>query len=117
MEFSRFVTKRLPKLVQNQSWFYGTQAGYICGDDGTLLVEDVFRLEDVKGAWPKIQARCGIAAALPHKNRSKTVTPVIWTEELAETVRGLYAADFALLGYAAETPTPRPAGPQSPSGA
>lgn len=110
IDFHHFVMTRLPKLVKNQSWFYGTQASYICGEDGSLLVEDVFHLEDMKDSWPKIQARCGIKAPLAHKNRSKVATPVTWTGGMVETVRGLFAADFALLGYPAEAPAPRTAG-------
>ncbi|MEX0853104.1 MAG: hypothetical protein WD036_07465 [Bauldia sp.] len=78
---------------------------YATDDNGTLLVDDVFRLEDI-GATPRRLRERGIPippdAPIPWKKRPAQATDLAafyTTPELIELIRERYAKEIARFGY------------------
>lgn len=85
---------------------YGTYSldAYAGDGSGRLLVDDVFRLEDIGDVPDRLRAR-GIPlakeAAVPWVNRTKSATdlPAYYTPELIALVGERYAKEIAEFGY------------------
>lgn len=79
--------------------FTRPQADFLTGPSG-LLVDAVYRLEEIETRWPEIARRAGLAAPLPHRNASENgAAPADLTDAHRAAIARLYAADYALLGY------------------
>ncbi len=99
MSFDAFVLKTLPKLAREDP-FFASQMSYLTDADGTVLVDDVIRLEDLSARWPEIKARAGIETDLGHTNSTKDKgDALIWTPQMVAKLSEIYADDFAHLGY------------------
>lgn len=101
LDFPEFVAdlagNGLPK-----DGFLDPALDYLTDDYGGLLVKAVWKLEDMPARWPELAAQAGIPGTpLPHLNRAgeDATRPLVWTPAAVETVRALYAGDFAAFGY------------------
>lgn len=72
------------------------QSRFLQGLSGEILVEKVYRFEEMEDAWKDICARLGVVKPLPHLNASKRVKSEGKVERL---VRKLYEGDFKLFNY------------------
>ncbi len=102
-DFEEFITSVVPSRIDNM--MYRRQMRFLTAPPNGVIVEKVFRLEDLDTAWDEIQERSGVTQDLPHRNKS-TREPLEWTDAMRDLVRKTYASDFARLGYDAETGAP-----------
>ncbi len=78
-------------------WFIRPQVDFLFDDSG-LLVDDVFRLEALSEAWPKITKESGVEAPLVHVNSStKRLSVHDLSASQRDHIRELYASDYAFL--------------------
>lgn len=73
----------------------GTQSAHLCGPDGTVLVDHLFRYEDIEAFVQFLEDRLDCAITLPRVN----VPPAVDTQLAPETETALHEAmaqDFAL---------------------
>lgn len=70
------------------------QSRFLQGISGQILVEKVYKFEELDEAWKEICARLGVDKKLPHLNRSKREEG-----DVGDLVRKLYREDFLLFGY------------------
>ena len=56
---------------RNKPRFFLTCRDWLVDAEGRMLVDRVFRLEELGAAWPEIQRRTGVAAELRHDNASR----------------------------------------------
>lgn len=84
---------------ENWYWFVKPQVSYVFRD-GELAVNDVFKLEDLKLAIPKIRCRAGLKSEIKRDNVSERVFSVASMDNtLKAVIREVYAEDFEKLGY------------------
>ena len=97
--FARKITAR-PGILSNIVHMI-PQHQFICDPQGGILVDSVFRYEDLENAWREICRRLGIRAdPLPKVNASRRVSRDEVTDAVLFVVRQAYARDFELFGYA-----------------
>lgn len=53
-------------------YFIRPQVDYLCDETGKMLVDRVYKLEEIRDAFADIQARAGVKSDLPHVNASST---------------------------------------------
>lgn len=101
-----FVQKTLtaafeaPDDPAGQYYFFRPQTDYLTDAHGTPMLTKTFRLEDLAAAEPEIRAHTGLAAPIPHANRSKPrATLADFGRDDIAIIRARYEADFELLGY------------------
>lgn len=69
----------------------------ICSDD-KIIIDKIYKLENIKKDWGKIQKLINHKINLPHKNTSKS--DLIKLSELQkDKIQYIYNKDFNLLGY------------------
>lgn len=98
-----------------QRGFNASQTSWLVDESGTLLVDDVFRLEDLSRRWPELQAKvCGLPAyaavrddpavrALDHPSRHAPYA-AYYDEETSRIVGEYMAPDIRRFGYVAPWP-------------
>ncbi len=97
--FEEFVINILPNKVAKK-WVFRPQTHYLSGKGGSLLIDNIYHLENIKNDWPEIQGKSGVRLELSHKNRSKSTKKRFkWNEAMAGTVQSLFAEDFENFGY------------------
>ena len=77
------------------------QSEWLCDASGEVMVSEVFRFEDLAGAYASIARRCGLGeAALPHVNASeRSDYRSFYDDDLAERVGQAFAEDVERFGY------------------
>ena len=92
--------------------FNASQTSWLVDEQGQLLVDDVFRLEDLERRWPELQARvCGLRAtgytvardhplvrAMDHPSKHRPFAEY-YDEETSRIVAEYMAADIRRFGY------------------
>lgn len=81
-------------------YFVRPQLDFIADRAGTPLVDRIFRLEGLDTALGEIRAKSGLAAEVPHANRSTRRAEIgdLTADDIA-IIRALYEADFEAFGY------------------
>jgi len=83
-----------------QYYFVRPQVDFVTDAEGAVLVDRVYRLEELDKALAEIRARSRLQSAVPHANRSERRAEMAdFAPEVLATVRALYAADFQMFGY------------------
>jgi hypothetical protein len=74
------------------------QHEFVCDGNGNVLVDAVYRFENLPQAWREIRRRLGLWwVGLPRLNSSRRVDDIVRQMDLVSSVvRDLYAMDFAL---------------------
>jgi Sulfotransferase family len=92
---------RSPFCYTGSYWFVRPQVDYVFGKAGKKLVDDLFRLEDIKAAIPRIKERSGVLTDLAHVNKSKQdkIRLSDLTADHVAVINDLYAPDFRKLDY------------------
>jgi len=76
------------------------QHQFVCGRNGEILADSVYRFENLENAWREICGRLGIRPEpLAILNPSRRIAKEEVTEEVLSLVRNLYARDFELFAY------------------
>lgn len=76
------------------------QHQFVCGQKREILVDSVFRFENLENAWQEICARIGIPQkTLAKLNPSLRIVKERVTKEVLSLVRNAYARDFEIFGY------------------
>jgi Sulfotransferase family len=76
------------------------QHEFLFDADGALLVQDVYRLEDISKDMRDLSSKIGLDTdKLPLSNTTHHVKSPVVTEEDRSRVRRMYARDYELLGY------------------
>jgi len=76
------------------------QHQFVCDQKGEILVDTVFRFENLEDAWPEICNRVGIPPApLAKLNPSRRAAKQEATDEVLSLVRSAYARDFEIFAY------------------
>jgi hypothetical protein len=76
------------------------QVDFLVDDDGTQLVSDVFRFDDLQVRWREVCDRLALGdLALPHTNRSRARAPVPVSPGDRALVRELMARDYERFGF------------------
>jgi len=66
--------------------------------DGSAIVDDVFKLEEIDRFWDALEAHTGLTVKRLHENRSGK-HDLQWDERHVAEVRRRFAADFRNFGY------------------
>lgn len=83
--------------------FHESQMDWLTDAEGSVLVVDIVRFEDLATGWPKIAKRIGVERELPHLNEShERPYQEYYTDETRQMVAERCAADIAYGGYTYE---------------
>lgn len=98
LDFPEFV-KQVTMGELTLQGFLDPAMDYLTDQQGVILVDDIWKLEELATAWPKLAHRAGIAdQPLGHRNASRGKRPQ-WTQKAVNQVRRFYAEDFSRLSY------------------
>lgn len=90
--FEEFVRSRDYERVRRHGL---PQVEFIVGVDGHIGLDDVFRFEDLPGAWEEIRGRLGLRPPLEHRMRSERgAYRDFYTPETREIVAQVYRRDI-----------------------
>ena len=93
----------LDQALINQRWTVLTSSGPVPGVSGRLIVDEVFRFEDLPGSLATIANRLGIEApaTIPTRRASgrAALRQLYEDPEIVRLVARLYAGDIARFGY------------------
>lgn len=94
-----------PKYAQENNRYEGDyffvrpQYDYLTDENGNLLVDQIFAIEDLSDNYPLIKSKCGLKSDLKHVNASKV--QMAKKEDLKpqdlEVIQNLYKLDFEML--------------------
>jgi hypothetical protein len=105
--FDDFVLEELGRAAEKQVHFR-PQANFLTLD-GELAVNYVAKLETLETDFEVICERLDVERELLHKNETGDDRPSLTSyyehENVADTVRSLYADDFSLLNYSRQLPS------------
>ena len=80
-------------------YFLRPQSDYLFAGD-KMLVDDVYRLEEIGASWPAIKERCGLTTDLGRRNESrKFISMSDLSDRHVRKIVGLYAEDYEKLGF------------------
>ena len=82
------------------------QAAYIADESGTVMVDDVLRLESLAHDFERVRRRLGLRARIGHENRSSTRSPLddlssSERDRVERFVKRAYAVDYRVIGFPA----------------
>ncbi|MEO0695312.1 MAG: sulfotransferase family 2 domain-containing protein [Pseudomonadota bacterium] len=81
-------------------WIHFQPQAYFLADlEGTLIVDEIFKLENIDKGFEQLKRRLGIDATLPKKNASTKSAESDLSPQHTDVIRSIYREDFALLGY------------------
>jgi hypothetical protein len=106
LDFARFVMKlRNPlfrQIVLSERFFW-PQTFWVADRDGELIVDELYRFEDLPTALPALAKRLGVTtpAAIPTKRKTdRASSSALYTDpEMVALVGRLYAEDAERFGY------------------
>ena len=89
-----------PRYHDRPLWFVPC-AHWLCDEVGKVLVDHVARLETLDQEWPKIAARIGTDAELPHRNTSRADAQdwSVLSPRAREIIDQVFRPDFEIFGY------------------
>lgn len=99
--FDRFVREWLVDQDLTQiDGVFRPQYLYLCDKDGKVVVDEVFKLEQVDLAIKKVSQILGRDLILGHDNRSVEEVKQDVSKETLEIIENLYQKDFEIFDYA-----------------
>lgn len=97
--FDRFVSEWLvAQDLLSCDPVFRPQSHFIASN-GAVLVDGVFRVEELEQAQEELSRRLGTRISFTHRNRSRWETPVSVSASTRTLVEELYEEDFRLLEY------------------
>ena len=109
IEFSRFLNEWLPKQLtgleqrdvgnfQRAGWFVRPQYDYLVDEDGKVLLDEIFRLEELNKKFGTIQEKTNLASPLTHINKSdQAFSTKMLSDSERKFIQELYSKDVAFL--------------------
>ena len=81
--------------------FYVDQLEYMMNPDGTMLVDEVLRFENLERDFTRLAERVGLPTRLPHLNKSRRRTDYrrYYNPNLRDIIRRRFDRDFDRFGY------------------
>lgn len=77
-------------------------------EDGALIVDKVFHLEEIGKLWRALGRRTGGTVEPKHTNRGAKTAAIAWSPAALDAVRQVHAQDFAAFGYGFDPNARRP---------
>ncbi len=71
----------------------------VCDDDGSLLLDEVFRFENINQEFDRLCGRLKIQATLPHKNIAGKDKSIELSGTAFKEFREAYDKDYRIFGY------------------
>ncbi len=98
VDFASYLADLTPDRREQIDPVFQTQARYVLDRSGEIMINEVFRLEDVAGREFDVG---GTTVSLRHRVNAQdgAVASNAIPRELSHLVRTIYACDYALLGY------------------
>ncbi|HKL22798.1 MAG TPA: sulfotransferase family 2 domain-containing protein [Tichowtungia sp.] len=95
LQWDAFLYQWLPRKIQSSNFFVAPQREYICDTDGSVLVDDVFWLENLSDAFETIKRRSNLESDLPHVNSSeKRMKRADLSQKDSDFISDLYSGDL-----------------------
>lgn len=95
--FDEFVTRTTTGIAERTTW---NQLDYVTDDDGNVIVDFIGRYERLHEDSRQVGERLGLAADLPHANRSAHAHyREYYTDETRDIVARRFARDIHHFGY------------------
>src|SRR5699024_2042499 len=86
LDFPDFVAQIAAGVLDLQG-FLDPAMDYLTDHDGMILVDDIWKLEELADSWPALARRAGIAGQpLGHRNAGRGRRPD-WTHDAVDQVR------------------------------
>lgn len=102
--FERFVTEWLPKQdIERSDGVFRPQHLYLC-DGGDVIVDKVFKLEDIDRGFDELSQLLGRKVVLGHHNKSEQPSPEPPSEKALAVIAELYKKDLEIFSYAMPRP-------------
>lgn len=104
VEFADWAKTTLVRKVEQGHFFFRSQADFLSQADGTIMVDQILRLEDFPHAFDPVRERLGLpGSGLPKVNvttsHADLTTEVAFDPATEALVGQLYSTDVDLLGY------------------
>ena len=92
-----FILNTLPKYISEKNYFFKSQKDYLL-DPKTdkILVDNIFKIDEIKSNWEKVKIATGIKLDLTYRNKSKDIKIDV-SENCKDLVKELYKEDYYLL--------------------
>ena len=92
-----FILNALPNHVSEKNYFFKSQKDYLL-DPKTdkILVDNIFKIDEIKSNWEKVKIATGIKLDLTYRNKSKDIKIDV-SENCKDLVKELYKEDYYLL--------------------
>lgn len=101
LSFDAFLFDFISECFKNNGsrfWFIRPQQDFISNLDGEILVNDIFRLEDIETAFPLIKKKSNLCSELRHVNSSKKMLKrENLTKDHISFIKEYYSGDFEIL--------------------
>lgn len=95
MTFEEYLRWRMDKELKLQS-------SLISSRDGELLVNDVYRFENIDSEFDILKSKLGIDGQLPHKNVAGLGKKATLSRDIKDEFLDKFSLDYELLGYPKE---------------
>ena len=76
----------------------GTMFGRL-SDGEDLIVDDVYKLEEIDDLWQALSERVGVTLAPMHANKGAELSDFVWGNDTRRKFKEKYAEDFEKFGY------------------
>lgn len=101
IEFGDWMRKTVAPNIGNMEW--RDQSLMLEDDDRNIIVDAVYRFEDLTEAWGNICSRLGLSLYLPHTNKTNHKDfRDYYDDETAAIVAKRFSRDIEMFGYSLE---------------
>lgn len=99
LDFDAFATEYLPANIAKDFWFEPQHTYTHSPQTGESLLHEIIPFAELQLRWPAIRERVGMKPEpLPARNKSQKPPPESISDAARESIRTLYAEDYARLG-------------------
>ena len=92
-----FILNILPKYINEKNYFFKSQKDYLFDPQtDKILVDNIFKIDELKSNWEKIKIATGVKLDLTYRNKSKDIKIDI-SENCKDLIKELYNEDYYLL--------------------
>lgn len=72
---------------------------FVCDEDGTLLLDDIYRYEDIDAEFERLKKRIKIEGMLAHKNIAGLGRSIEISKESYNKFKEVYMRDYEIFSY------------------
>jgi hypothetical protein len=100
LDYVRNIVKKQLYFQNNYNDHFIPQYMFLCNRRGKLLIDNLFKYEDLDFVKDYLKKKLNIERKFPHLNKtSEEKTKDYWSESEKEKIYDLYKNDFILFGY------------------